>query len=204
MLQQKLWCGLNRWLACEWYLDLLSRQLVGIVRWGKTASLCRVIRAVVFSRWQLCFPLAAALFGQLLTQQGGAFQFWMLPSVPEISSGTHLLPCFGRLACRPTPCSQPLCFYWFLLSAGGSSGRLVCRLTPWLSLYASPDLCQHLLWAVVLLAHTALSLCAFCMCHREFSAESLAPCPAPENSAFFSIPVLWEDSAFHPHLQCQC
>jgi hypothetical protein len=31
----KLWCGLTRWLACEWYLVLLSKRLVGNVRWGK-------------------------------------------------------------------------------------------------------------------------------------------------------------------------
>jgi hypothetical protein len=39
------------------------------------------------------------------------------------------------------PHSQSSCFSWSLLSAGGSSRRLVCHSTPSLSLYASPDLC---------------------------------------------------------------
>jgi hypothetical protein len=79
-----------------------------------TASSCKVVKAVVFIRQQLCCSSVAVLFGQLLPQQGGAIQFWMLFSVPEISSGIHLQPCFGRLV------------YWS---------------TPSFSLYPSADLC---------------------------------------------------------------
>jgi hypothetical protein len=57
---------------------------------------------MVFSRWQLCCS-SAELFGQLLPQQGGTIQFWMLPSVPEIISRIYILPCFGRLVCRSAP-----------------------------------------------------------------------------------------------------
>jgi hypothetical protein len=73
--------------------------------WSKvrTASSCSVVRAIVFTRQQLHCPLAAGLFGQLLPQQGGEIQFWMLPSVPEISSGINHLPCLRRLACHPIP-----------------------------------------------------------------------------------------------------
>jgi hypothetical protein len=84
------------------------------VRWGKTANLSRVVRAVVFTRWQLCCPLASALFVQLLPQQSGAIQLWMRPSVPEISSRIYHLPCFGKLVCCPIPlvsiCASPNCF----------------------------------------------------------------------------------------------
>jgi hypothetical protein len=88
--------------------------------WHKTASSCRVVRAGVFAMHQLCCPSAASLFGQLLQQQGGAIQFWMLPSA--LSSGIHHLPCFGWLACHPTPalslCTSPdLC--WVLVALLG-------------------------------------------------------------------------------------
>jgi hypothetical protein len=79
MFKQKLWCGLTRLLACEWYLDLLCTRLVGIVRWGKTASSCKVVRVIVFSRWQLCCPSAAAVFGQLLSTKVGQFSFECCP-----------------------------------------------------------------------------------------------------------------------------
>jgi hypothetical protein len=86
-------------------LDLLSTRLVGgLAEWGKTDSSWRELRAV-FCRWQLCCSSAAALFGQLLPQH-----FWMLHSVPEISSVIHLLPCFGGLACRPAPAYSFCCF----------------------------------------------------------------------------------------------
>jgi hypothetical protein len=125
----KLWCSLTRWLAYEWYLDLLSIRLVEVERWGKTASSCRAVRAV-FSRWQMWCSSAAALFGQLLPQPSGEIQFWMLPSVVEIGSRIHLLPCFGRLVSL----SYPLCLFQYLLGAGGSSRWLVCQPTFALSL----------------------------------------------------------------------
>jgi hypothetical protein len=37
--------------------------------------------------------------------------FEYCPLSHEISSGIHHLPHFGRLACHPTPCSQPLLLY---------------------------------------------------------------------------------------------
>jgi hypothetical protein len=62
----------------DWFVSiiwfLLSTRLVRIVKCGKTASSCRVVRAVVFTREQLHSPPAAALFGHLLTQQGRAVQ----------------------------------------------------------------------------------------------------------------------------------
>jgi hypothetical protein len=96
---------------------------------------------------QLCCPSAAALFGQLLPLQGGTIQFCMLPSVPEISSRIHHLPCFGRLVSCPTLA---------------------------LSLYAFPNLCWVLAtplggWFTVLLLLSALLL------FPHFT-ENSAPC----------------------------
>jgi hypothetical protein len=64
-----------------------SHQVTGSTRqvatgsWGKSVSWCRVVRAVVFTRLRLHCPSAATLFCQQLPQQGGAIQFWILPSV---------------------------------------------------------------------------------------------------------------------------
>jgi hypothetical protein len=71
--------------------------------WGeiRLPTRARVVR-VVFTRQQLHCPSAVGLFGQLLPQQCGTIPFWVLPSVPEISSGIHHLPSFGRLACHLT------------------------------------------------------------------------------------------------------
>jgi hypothetical protein len=184
VFKQKLWCGLTRWLACEWYLDRLSTRLVGVVSWGKIASSCMVVRAIVFSRWQLCCSSAAALFGQLLLQQGGWIQFWMLPSVPEISSGINLLPCFGRL---------------------------VWHSTPSLSLYASPYFfwVQEAPLGGWLVGPSLLSAFAALWCVTESLAESSVPCHTPDSSALrdqlFAPPVFSRvGSLFHPHLQCRC
>jgi hypothetical protein len=105
----KLWCGLTRWLACEWYLDLLSTRLVGVLRWGKIASSGRVDR-VVFSRQQLWCSSVAALFGHLLPQQGGVIQFWMLPSVLEIGLGSTSCPALGGYF--PVLAFMPLSFFF--------------------------------------------------------------------------------------------
>jgi hypothetical protein len=53
----------------------------------------------------------------------------MLPFVPEISSGIHSLPCFGKLACHPTLAPS---FVLFLISAE----------------------CWQILWEVCLLPHS--------------------------------------------------
>jgi hypothetical protein len=137
------------WLMSSiWFL--LTTRLVGIVRWGKTASLYRVVRAVFISQ-QPCCPSAAALFGQLLPQQCEAIPFWMLPSVPEISSRIYHLSFFGRLACHSTPA---------------------------LSLYASPSLYWVLAaplggWLVTLVLFLAFGV----LDHFEFPGENLAPRP---------------------------
>jgi hypothetical protein len=106
-----------------------------------------------FTKCPLHCPLTAALFGQLLPQQGGAIQFRMLPSVPEISSGIYHLPCFGRLACCLNPalslCAFPdLC--WVLVAPLG--GWLVTALP--LSAFMPFSIsawCMWLLWKVGLL-----------------------------------------------------
>jgi hypothetical protein len=112
--KQKLWCGLTRWLACEWYLVLLSTRLVGIVRWGKTTNLCWVVRPVVFIRLrQLCCPSAAALFGQLLPQQG-QFTFECCPLSKRSTLGSTSCPALGGWPVTPFSLSA---FLLFLISA---------------------------------------------------------------------------------------
>jgi hypothetical protein len=112
VFKQKLWYGLTRWLACTWYLDVLSTRLVVVLTWGKIASSCRVVRAVC-SRLQLCCSSAAALLGQLLTQQGGQFSF-------------EYCPLSQRSAVDPSPA-----LLWVL----------DCCSTPSFSIYVSPDFC---------------------------------------------------------------
>jgi hypothetical protein len=155
---------------------------------------------VVFSKSQLCCLSAASLFRQLLPQHGGFIQFWMLPSVPEISTGIHSCPVLGGWSVIPTlllafvlvlisaECwfllwevslflhsfSQPLCFSWSRLGASTFSGGWLVGLSPALSLSCFMHMLPHL-W--------------------EFSTESSALCPTP----FF-----WARSAFHPHLWCWC
>jgi hypothetical protein len=54
------------------------------------------------------WPYAATLSGQLLPQQGGPIQFWILPSVPwdKLNGLPHLQ--FGRLpTLAPSLCSSP-------------------------------------------------------------------------------------------------
>jgi hypothetical protein len=171
-------------------------------------------------------PFSCSCVWSAPLHQGGAIQFWMLPSVPEISSSIHLLPCLGRLLCHPTTCCQSLCFYWSLLSAGVSSRRLVFCFNPSLSLYASPNLW----WVPAAPLHYWLvtppllsDFSALCTCHWMFGSESSTPCPHPwwcstESSAPFPNPEIlalrvWlfappplsgAESVFHLHLQCQC
>jgi hypothetical protein len=96
------------WLVSRiWFL--LSTGLVAIGWWHKSASLCKVVRAVVvFTRQQLCCPSAATLFGQLLPQQGGAIQFRMLPSVPQDQLWDPSLALLWEVSLLPHPCSQLL------------------------------------------------------------------------------------------------
>jgi hypothetical protein len=64
-----------------------------------------------FARQQLSCPTAATLAGQLLPWQGGTIQFCAPPTVPQDYLSDLPCPCFGRLACNPTPalsaCSHP-------------------------------------------------------------------------------------------------
>jgi hypothetical protein len=100
---------LDDWLVVSiWFL--LSTGLAVIGRWCNSASLCRVVRAVVFTRQQLCCPTAATVLCQLLPQQGWGTQFWMLPSVPWGQLWDPHLPWFGRLACCPSSALSLHCF----------------------------------------------------------------------------------------------
>jgi hypothetical protein len=135
----------------------MSTRLVGILRWGKTVSLRKVVRTVVFSRQQLYCLSAAALFGSAPppARWGNSVlnaalcprdQLWDPP--PALLWEDGLLP---------QPHSQTLCFSWVLLGAGSSSGKLVFCPVP------------------------ALSLWCFT------GTESLAPCPTPVLWGRFSI-----------------
>jgi hypothetical protein len=89
----------------------------------------------------------------------------MLPSVPEISSRIHFLPCFRRLACHPTPtlslcASSDLC--WVL--AAPLCSWLVGQ--PPLSAFAalwciteSPALITQLLAPPLTVQHQEISFC---------------------------------------------
>jgi hypothetical protein len=106
------------WLVSSiWFF--LSTRLVSTGRQNEFDSSYRVGRAVVFTRQQLHCPSVSSLFGQLLCQQGGAIQFWMLPLSHEITSGTHHLLHFGRVACCPTllDASLPPLGVWFVTPA---------------------------------------------------------------------------------------
>jgi hypothetical protein len=68
----------------------------------------------------------------------------MVPSVPEISSRIHLLPCFGKMACCPTPA---------------------------LSLCAFPDVCwvpAAPLGSWLVASPPLSTFAALCACHWEF------------------------------------
>jgi hypothetical protein len=184
------------WLVSTiWFL--LSTTLVGIVRWGMTASSCKMVKAVVFTRKQLCCPSAAALFGQLLPQWGGAVQFWMLPSVPEIVSGIHHLHCFGRLAYCPTS-SLRLCAFsdlcWVLEAPLGSwfvIPLLLSAFMPLLSLLGAGGSSGNLAFCPA----CTLSLC----CFTPISSLRVS---CWEFGSLF--PFSRADSAVHPHLCCWC
>jgi hypothetical protein len=80
----------------------------------------------------------------------------MLSSIPEISSRTHHLPCFGRLGVRsPHPHSQPLFFSWLCLVLVAALGGWLITSLP-LSVFA-----------------------AFPTFYWEFSAKSLVLAPLP-------------------------
>jgi hypothetical protein len=185
VFKQKLWCGLTRWLACEWRMDFLSIRLVGVLRWGKTASSCRVVRAVVLSWQQLFCTSAEALFGQFLPHQGGVIQFWVLPSVPETSSGSTTCPALGGYPVITLPISV---FVLLLISA--ECCWLLWEINLSLCLLAQPlSLSRALLggssssmW-LAFLPGSVLSLCSFMVCHWEFSTECSSPCPTPDTSA---------------------
>jgi hypothetical protein len=84
-------------------LFLISTGLVAIGRWGKSASSCRVVRALVFTRW-LCVALQLQLcLVNSSPSKVVQFSFEYCPLSHKVSSEIHHLLIFGRLACRPTP-----------------------------------------------------------------------------------------------------
>jgi hypothetical protein len=84
------------WLVSSiWFL--LSSWQVAIGSWANSASLCRVVR-VVFTRQQLQLCLVRSSLSRV-----GQFSFEYCPLSHEAGSRIHNLPCFGRLACPPTP-----------------------------------------------------------------------------------------------------
>jgi hypothetical protein len=150
------------WLVSSiWFL--LPTRLVRVVRLGKTSSICKVVSALVFIRQQYC-PSSATLFGQLFPQQRGATEFWMLPSVLEISSVSNTCPVLGGWPVVPLLLSV---FEIFLISAG----------------------CKRLFWEVGLSpdSHSQCLLIYHCF-FTEFSAENLAPCPTSTFQGRFSFP----------------
>jgi hypothetical protein len=96
----------------------------------------------------------------------GQFSFEHCLLSLEISSGIHHLPCFGRLACHPTPT---------------------------LSFYTSPDFCLVLVAPLGGWLFTSSLLSAFVTFPEfnefiQFSTESSAPCPIPVLLGRFSVP----------------
>jgi hypothetical protein len=125
-----------------------------------------MVRAVVFNRQQVCCPSAATLIGQLLPQQGGPIQFWMLPLprkiVPEFSTCSAL----GGWPVAPPQLSafvhlQPL---------------LGASLPPLGGWFVTPLL---LLASVAQLAFP----------HWEFGTESSVPCSTPILQGRFRVPL---------------
>jgi hypothetical protein len=181
-------------------LFFLPTRLVGIVRWSKTPSSSRVVRAV-FIWQQLGCPSMAALFVQYLPQQGGAILFWMLPSVPEITSGSTICPALRSWPIVPSH-SQPLCFSCSLLGAGGYFGLFACHPTPALlsDFIPLPISSGHqwLLWDIGLspCSHSQTLLLYICVRslrvrHREFNSL-LHPCsPRKVILLFFGCTGAW-------------
>jgi hypothetical protein len=170
---------------------LLSIGLVVIGRWVKSASFCRVIRAVVFHQAAAVLPFTCSSLWSATPPAKLGNLFWMLPSVQISALGSTSCPALGgwpvalsllsafvlslisaefwwlfwEVGFLPHSLFQPLCLSWCLLGTGGSSGRLVCYPVP------------------------TLSLC--CFTHVSLKVQLLAP-------PLFS----GAGSAFHPHLHC--
>jgi hypothetical protein len=105
----------GKWLVNS-ILFLLPTRLFGTVRYGKTASLCIVVRAVIFTRWQLHCSSAAALFGQLFLQQGESIQFECCLLCQRSALGSTTCPALRGWPITH-PRSQPLCLSQSLLGA---------------------------------------------------------------------------------------
>jgi hypothetical protein len=122
--KQKLWCGLTRWLACEWYLVLLSIGLVAIGRWGNSARLCS--QSCCFQQVAAALPFScSSVWSAPPSSKLGQFSFECCPLSHKIHPGIHHLSCFGRLACCPVPtltfcASHDLC--WMLVAPLGGVG----------------------------------------------------------------------------------
>jgi hypothetical protein len=178
-----------------WFLS--STRVVGILRRGKTASSCRLV-AALSTRQQLDCPSAAALFDQLLPQQG-AIQFCMLPSVPAISSRINHLPCFGRLVSRPT-LALSLCVFphlcWVLVALLGGWFVTPLPLSAFIPLPISAG-CQQLLWEVGLssCSHSQTLLLSLHWISESSALGVWLLTPPPFSRA---------GSVFKPHLHYQC
>jgi hypothetical protein len=79
-----------------------------------------MFRAIVFPRWQLHCPTAATMSSQLLLQQGGAIQFWVLPSVLVHQLRDPPPAPFWDVGLLPHPYFQTLCLASPLLGASSA------------------------------------------------------------------------------------
>jgi hypothetical protein len=111
--------------------------LVATGRWCKSACSCRVVRAVVFTRQQLCCPSAATLVSSSLSKVG-QFSFAYCPLSHEFSS--------GMVGLLPHTCSQPLCLFSPLLGASSSFGWLAYHPKPAPSLYCFSHIHSLRVW----------------------------------------------------------
>jgi hypothetical protein len=190
--------------------------LVAIGRWIKSASLWRCLNYCCLHQEAVSLPFSCnSIWSASPPSKVGPFSFEYCLLFHGISSGIHHLPCFGRLACCPTPAlsfcacsnlccallggwslpcphSEALCLSQPLQSVSSSYGRLACCPTLVLSLCASPNLC--LVRACPLGSwlfnppwpSAFIALLLYCFVHWEFSTESLASYPSPFSRAHSS------------------
>jgi hypothetical protein len=145
--------------------------------WGK-------VRLPAHAGWSELFSLGSSLFfscssiWSALPPARWGNSVWMLPSVPEIGSGIHLLPCFGWLVCRSAS-SLSLYASPNLLGAHGSSRWLVCPPGPSSAFAALWHITESLVLRIQFLA-TPLTVQQWeisCMSHLIPQGRFSAPPP---------------------------
>jgi hypothetical protein len=134
------------WLVSSiWFL--LSTKLVGIVKWGKTANSCRVVRDVLPGCSWVALQLQLCLVSSSPSKVGNSVLNAALCPRDQVWDPPPVL--LWEVGLSPHPHFQLLCFSHSLLGASNSFGRLACHSTPTLSLYVSPDLCWVLVAPIV-------------------------------------------------------